>query len=273
MLRAAILFLLLFSGLDARCSSLGFLEPFGQQKRTSISSNEALALLTLRHLANAEAGFQSTVGRAKDFGSLKQLASAQFIDAALATGVKSGYRFILSARPSTEHKPSTYEVVARPLRFGITGIRSFHMDERFIIRESYVKDARKSEMQAMVHECGTIDCSEAAAVSLTRDIATAESTYQSVFGRGRTFGTLRQLLAEKLVDPALENGIRNGYLFRVRADPGSSTEAASFEVRATPLEYGVTGKLSFYMDETFVLRGGDKGGDEAHSNDKEYPPR
>lgn len=104
-----------------------------------------------------------------------------------------------------------------------------------------------------------------------RLMATAQAVYQSIFGRGRRFGTLRELVAEKIVDPALENGIKNGYVFRVRVDPGSSTEAASFEVRAIPLEYGVTGRLSFYIDESHVLRGRDKGGEEAHSNDKQYP--
>lgn len=249
----------------------GSFEGLAKQDGLSISSNEALALLTLRHLANAEAGFQSTVGKGKDFGSIRQLASAHFIDAGLASGVKSGYRFILSVRFSSNRLPSSFDVIARPLRFGMTGIRSFHINESYIARESYAKDARKSQMRTMIHECGTMDCTEAAAAALMRDISTAQGTYQSVFGRGRRFGTLRELLTEKLIDPALENGTRNGYLFRVRVDAGSSTEAASFEVRAIPLEYGVTGRLSFYIDESYVLRGGDKGGEEAHSNDKQYP--
>ena len=64
--------------------------------------------------------------------------------------------------------------------------------------------------------------------------------------------------------------VRDGYLFRIRTDPGSSTEAPSYEVRAIPMEYGVTGRWSFYADETYVLRGDDKGGAEANSNDPEY---
>jgi hypothetical protein len=74
----------------------------------------------------------------------------------------------------------------------------------------------------------------------------------------------------QLIDEVLAEGIRDGYVFRVTTDPGSPTEAPSFEVRAIPLQYGVTGRWSFYIDETYVLRGDDKGGDEANSNDPEY---
>ena len=52
--------------------------------RLPISSNEALALLTLRHLVEAEYTFESTIGRGRDFGSLQELAAAQLIDPELA---------------------------------------------------------------------------------------------------------------------------------------------------------------------------------------------
>ena len=50
----------------------------------------------------------------------------------------------------------------------------------------------------------------------------------------------------------------------------SPAEPASFEVRAIPLQYGVTGKWSFYIDENYVLHGADKDGDEAKSKEPEY---
>ena len=92
-----------------------------------VSSNEALALMTLRHLAEAEYTFMSTIGRGKDFGTLQELAAAQLIDVELAGGSKWGYGYKLSVTRATEAGPSSFEVIARPLEFGTAGIRSFHM--------------------------------------------------------------------------------------------------------------------------------------------------
>lgn len=251
--------------------SQGKSESIPTNKRLPISSNEALALFTLRHLAEAEYTFQSTIGRGKDFGALQELAAAQLIDAELAGGTKWGYRYKLSVKRAGEAGPSHFEVVARPLEFRATGVRSFYMDYNVTIRDSYVKNAEVSKMRPIVHDCGTIECSEAAAVSTMRLLSTNESTYQSTAGHGKRFGTLRQMRAYRLIDEVLAEGIKDGYVFRVRTDPGSSTEAASFEVRGVPLQYGVTGKWSFYIDETMVLHGDDKGGAEANSNDPQHP--
>ncbi|HSO73914.1 MAG TPA: hypothetical protein VLU47_03685 [Blastocatellia bacterium] len=239
-------------------------------KRLPISSNESLALLALRHLAEAEYTFMSTIGKGRDFGTLQELAGAQLIDVELASGSKRGYAYKLSAVRATRAVPSSFEVIARPLEFGTTGVRSFHMDYRIVIRDSYLRNARVSDMRPIVHACGNIECSEAAAVSNMRLLVTLEAAYQSTSGRGRLFGTLRQLKDSLLIDEVLGEGLKEGYLFRIRTDPGSSTEAPSFEDRAIPLEYGVTGRWSFYVDETYVLRGDDKGGDEANSNDPVY---
>jgi hypothetical protein len=250
--------------------SQGKSEPVSKSKRLIISSNEALALITLRHLAEAEYTFQSTVGRGRDFGSLEELAAARLIDAELAGGSKRGYSYKLIVTRATAAGPSLFEVIASPLDYGTTGVRSFSMDYQVIIHDSYVKNASVSDMQPIVHECGTIECTEAAAVWIMRLLSNAEAAYQSTVGRGRLYGTLQQMRDHQLIGEVLADGIKDGYLFRVRTDPGSPTEAPSFEVTAVPMEYGVTGRWSFYIDETYVLRGGDKGGAEASSNDPEY---
>jgi hypothetical protein len=41
-----------------------------------------------------------------------------------------------------------------------------------------------------------------------------------------------------------------------------------FEVIATPVEYGKTGRRSFYIDESAILRGGDHAGGAATLSDK-----
>jgi hypothetical protein len=40
-----------------------------------------------------------------------------------------------------------------------------------------------------------------------------------------------------------------------------------FEVSAVPVEYGKTGKLSFFIDQSGVMRGGDHGGTAATASD------
>jgi hypothetical protein len=40
-----------------------------------------------------------------------------------------------------------------------------------------------------------------------------------------------------------------------------------YEVSAVPVEYGKTGNKSFFMDQSHVLRGGDRGGAAATASD------
>jgi hypothetical protein len=85
-------------------------------------------------------------------------------------------------------------------------------------------------------------------------IAHGENQYRSGKGAG-SFGTLEQLLAEGLVSKELiEN---HGYKIEL------TLSGSKFEVTAVPLEYGKTGKTSYYVDESNVLRGGDHGGGAA----------
>ena len=43
--------------------------------------------------------------------------------------------------------------------------------------------------------------------------------------------------------------------------------AEGFEVSAVPVEYGKTGKLSFFMDQSGIMRGADHGGGAASASD------
>jgi hypothetical protein len=56
-----------------------------------------------------------------------------------------------------------------------------------------------------------------------------------------------------------------GYRFDVRVNAGGR----SFEAVAVPAEYGKTGRLSFYVDESGKMRGADKAGAEATADDPE----
>jgi hypothetical protein len=87
-------------------------------------------------------------------------------------------------------------------------------------------------------------------------IANAQEKYKKSNG---SFGTLEQLIAENLVPKEMiEN---SGYRFEV------TVSGDKFEVSAAPLEYGKTGKLSFFLDNTYVIRGGDRNGASATASD------
>jgi hypothetical protein len=111
-----------------------------------------------------------------------------------------------------------------------------------------------------------ISYNEAGAIMALRTLLSAEATYQATVGNG-DYGTLEELGREKLVDYVLAEGHRYGYLFRVRREKYSPESPASFEIVAVPRTYGRTGRRSFYIDETGVIRAADKNGAEANLRD------
>lgn len=107
---------------------------------------------------------------------------------------------------------------------------------------------------------------EASAITSLRNLNSAEATYQATAGAGN-YGSLDELYRAGLIDAQLASKNKNGYRFEITATPHSSLEPAKFEVAATPLTYGTTGTRSFFIDETGVIRGGDKHGVEATASD------
>lgn len=107
---------------------------------------------------------------------------------------------------------------------------------------------------------------EAGAIRTLFTLLSAEATYQATVGSG-DFGTIEQLGKEKLIDFVLADGHRFGYLFRARLEKFSSKFPASFKIVAVPRTYGRTGRRSFYLDESGVIRYLDKKGAEANPED------
>jgi len=110
-----------------------------QLLRNRISGNEAAAVGALRTIVSSEIQFQSAgfvdldADTLYDYGTLAELlnppgGSAPYIDEVLATGQKQGYTFTLTVGDEA------YQVVARPLDQGRTGVRRFFMDESGVIR-------------------------------------------------------------------------------------------------------------------------------------------
>lgn len=110
--------------------------------RARLASNESAAIGAMRTLASAQSTFQSSVGQDADtdgtgeFASLAMLytSTPPYIDEVLGTGTKSGYTFTIT----TNGAPNTDEVQwfaqANPVQYGVTGNRTFVIDESGVLR-------------------------------------------------------------------------------------------------------------------------------------------
>ncbi len=87
-----------------------------------------------------------------------------------------------------------------------------------------------------------------------QNLVSAQSVFKSTQDDGR-YGTLDELVTAGLIEERMVG--RYGYKVDV------VVSGASFSVTAVPHEYGKTGLLSYFIDESGVLRGGDHGGGSA----------
>jgi hypothetical protein len=90
------------------------------------------------------------------------------------------------------------------------------------------------------------------------EIQDAEETFKDEKKKGR-YGTLEELVAEKI----LERGFAEHLGYRIELNASSE----KFEVTATPKEYGKSGRLSFFLDETGTMRAADHKGKPADASD------
>jgi prepilin-type N-terminal cleavage/methylation domain-containing protein len=105
------------------------------------AANEASAIGSVRTLGTAQATYQSTRGKGKDFApDLAALVDDGAIDSALGSGVKSGFKFSCVGTASTSAgDPSYFDTTAEPQSVGNfgTGNRSFYSNETYVV---YQKD-------------------------------------------------------------------------------------------------------------------------------------
>lgn len=101
---------------------------------------------------------------------------------------------------------------------------------------------------------------ETAAMTRLRAIAAAEGQYQ--VSSGGEYGTLPQLIEKRFVnDPS--SGKLTGYRFEVQVKLGG------FAATAVPVQSGISGTRSFYVDETNIMRGSANHGAPATASDPE----
>jgi hypothetical protein len=103
------------------------------------------------------------------------------------------------------------------------------------------------------------EMNEEIAILALEELVSSEDSYKSNAGKG-TYGTIDRLVEQNLLrKDSFEN---HGYRFDM------NVFGVQFEVTATPLEYGKTGRRSFFVDQTGVVRGDDHQGGPANSSDK-----
>jgi hypothetical protein len=108
----------------------------------TMAANELAAVSQLRAIATAEANYQATTGGGS-YGTLKQLIDAQSINQQISNGENSGYKFEIKVASG-----SSYEALATPVKYGLTGLKSFYMNSS----GSEIHGADRKGMEATVSD-------------------------------------------------------------------------------------------------------------------------
>ena len=230
--------------------------------------NERFVAASVRTIFSAQMTYQSTVG-AGAFATLSELRQAEVIDAVLASGEKYGYVFALSRTHASATTPPRFSLTATPRRYPRTGRRSFYIDETGEMRAADKNGAAADASDPVISECDALGIynNERCAVMDLRKVASAQLSYYATAGGGGSYGTLAELRAAGLIPARLATGASHGYAFSVQLIPPADGAPASFRLRATPVEYDVSGVRSFYIDTALVMRGADRQGQPADETD------
>jgi type II secretory pathway pseudopilin PulG len=105
---------------------------------------------------------------------------------------------------------------------------------------------------------------EGAAIVSLRKLHNAEMAHYEM---QRKYGTLTDLMQKELIAPDLADGERSGYRFAIEILNDRGDGWPGFTVVAVPREYDSTGRRSFFVDHTGVVRAADSRGLEATKYD------
>ncbi|HYJ88503.1 MAG TPA: DUF3352 domain-containing protein [Pyrinomonadaceae bacterium] len=153
----------------------------------------------------------------------------------------------LMARLNPVIDPMTYSLTNE----GVGSLHELHLPKNLLMLMIAGMTSQVSETPIVTNE--------SIAQSLLRTIAAAQSTFRETKGKGN-YASLDELAKEGLISKDLFE--KYGYRIEV------TVLSNKFEATAVPLEYGKTGRKSYFVDETQVLRGGDHGGGPATIADK-----
>lgn len=109
-------------------------KPSGAPQQSSMvtAANETAAMARLRSIGVAEASYMAESGR--EYGTLDQLIQKRYVSDP-SGGKLAGYKFDIQV------SAGSFQVTAVPEKYGITGNRSFYLDESNIMRGADKKGA------------------------------------------------------------------------------------------------------------------------------------
>lgn len=229
--------------------------------------NERFVVNALRQVQIAQLEYRRTVG-ADSFGTFSALRAANLIDPALATTEKYGYSFLVQSNQASSSNPSRYSVSAVPRRYGKNGRRSFYIDDSCQIRGADKRGASAGVNDPVIEVCATpvLPVNERDVIVSLRTLHNAQVTYQATTGQGN-YGTVTQLQNAGLLPPNFGFNFYRGYSRIWVINSQSPGNPSLYKIQASPEIYGRSGMRSFFVDQTGVIRGADRGGLPATVND------
>jgi len=209
----------------------------------------------------AEAGMNlSTLGSNNAFRTSRHWQPRQTLgEIYVSPAIMEGYQQQISKQAGTMDQsmrdflmklsPKSSAVTYSLWHDGSGTLHELHLPKNLILA---IVATTSAAMNAMKQ--GSPEMNEIIAMSVLRAIPSAEETFKSTAGNG-SYGSIDQLAEQKLLDK--EAFEKYGYRFDL------TTSAHGFEAVAMPSEYGKSGKRSFFIDQSNVLRAGDHGGGAA----------
>ena len=148
-------------------------------------------------------------------------------------------------RLSSTPQPITYSLS----NDGLGALHELHVPKSFLVLTIASMASAGNPPQTVKNE--------RQAMSSLWQVSYAQRSYKEK--NGSRYGSLEELIAEGMLS---EDAMKNEH-YKI----AMTVTAEGFEVSAVPVEYGKTGKLSFFMDQSGIMRGGDHGGGAASASD------
>lgn len=178
----------------------------------------------------------------------------------ISPSLMEGYK-VWAAQPSTVVSDQTREflvrasAVAQPITYslsneGLGPLHEIHIPKNLVLM-AVAGISGESNPSPTVQNDRT-------AMGVMYAIAQAEMEYKKTKGNG-SCATLDQLIAANMFPKEITE--KTGYKFDL------TVSGDKFELSGVPLEYGKSGTLSLFIDQTFILRGGDRSGGAATASD------
>jgi hypothetical protein len=233
--------------------------------KRQIAVNEREVIAVLKSLVTAQSlYFKRDWNRdgAISYGSFEELVRVRLVSPALRTQAAPGYSLTLKLNHDR------WSVRAKPKKRGVTGLRTFYVDQSGAIRESDKNPADETSANlGRLKEENSIEMgtdgpsNESAVIQVLKQLINAQQSFrqEDLDGNGLiSYGDFKALLEFKLIDRFLAAGKRSGYIFKLTLGAGGDKLGEYlWSVAARPRTLGKKGKegsRSFYADQSGVIR-------------------